>query len=183
MSVDNIYSFLYSWADQILNTEQSLGILIIQSHQNAPAPTQDDPYIVIDYAPNQTRIGRPSAGDVDEGTGERTLVDDFILVVEIWEVNSNGSLLTKLLTSLNRQDIKDLWKANDFAFYTESEVINMPRVSEDDEWKRESMVELTIGTAEGTTELTRHIEDVEYEGTIPAQGRPGDHILEDTVES
>jgi hypothetical protein len=150
------------------------------SHQNIPEVKQDDVFVVIDYAPNREKIGRAAVPGETDGDGKLTMVNDYQYVVEIWEVNGSGSLIQLLLNSIDRQDIKDLWKSEGYAYYgEEGDIQNLPRTQEN-KWKRESMVELRIGTATGTEDQPGYIEDVEYNGTVPAQGRSGNHIITNT---
>lgn len=178
MASDILYTFLYDWADRILNTELSLGITIVQSHQDIPTPEKENPYIVIDYAPNKTKIGSASGGDTDSN-GDRTLVNDYGMTVELWEVNGEGGLLHLLLDSLDRQVIKDLWYTNKFSYMSEGQIIAMPREREG-QWVRESLVEIVINTPEQTEDSPSYIGEVEFTGTLPAQGRSGNHIVTNT---
>ena len=182
MAGASLYTFLYAWVNQVLNTEASLGIEIIQSHQDAPEPeatTATEPrYIAIAFAPSRSRIGRPSAGEPNV-SGVRKLINDWELMVEIWEVNGDGSLLQKLVDSTDRGDIMDLWTTNKFALMETNEIQNLPRRQEN-KWRRECMMELRINTPEETSETSGFIDDIEYTGTIPAQGRAGNIIITNT---
>jgi hypothetical protein len=264
MVEDALYTFLYSWVYRVLITDLGYNLPIIRSHQDAPAPEQDDPYIVIDYGPNRGKIGRFSAGDTGDLStahkyaptfattdinittniititghsfsdndlvsfsttdtlpgglvagvyyhiitattdtfqvsatqggsavnitsvgvgnhtitreGQRTLVNDYLYSMEIWEINGAGSYLQMLIDSMGRQEIMDLWNANNYTLNSQGEILTMPR-TQLNKWKRESLVELFIGGATGTLETPGFISDLEYTGNIPAQGRSGDHTL------
>ena len=77
---------------------------------------------------------------------------------------------------MDRQDIKDLWTASNYTLNTQGEIVNLPR-TQLSKWKLESLVELFIGGATGIVEESGMIKDVEYTGTVPAQGRSGDHAI------
>jgi hypothetical protein len=172
-----IYENIYDWIDQILNQEMCLGFTIIESHQDIPKAKRDEVYMVIQYSPtNIDRIGRPTKTEVDSN-GKRNLINDYVGILELREVNGDGEYLRVLLESLDRQDIIDYWSSKNLSQYTEGSVINIPRIQETN-WKKEALVELTIGYATATKENIGYIENVEFEGTVPSQGREGSHTVE-----
>ena len=168
MSADALYTFLYNLIDYLLNdvSELNLNIPIIQSHQNVPAPSEEDRYIVIDYAPNRDRIGRASSADTNESTNTRKHVNDYEYTTEIWEVNGNGDLLAVILDSIERQEIRNMWDDANFALRRQGDITFIPSDNNEEYWKKECMVELIIGTATETIENAGWIEDIEYEGTF-----------------
>jgi len=176
--VTGINVFLRDWAVLVLNTELSLDVPIIYSHQNAPAPSQSDPYLVITYAANSNKFGRPRTPPPDEN-GETNLVNDYILNIELWEVNGDGGLLVELLNSIDRQNIKDLWNASNYALLSHGSTQHIPALK-DNKWTKEAVLELVISTADQKGEDAGLIENIEYTGEIPAQGRAGEHILTNT---
>lgn len=179
MTADEVYTGLYTWIDQVVNTEPSQSIEIIQSHQNAPEPTVDGKYIVIDYAPTRSRVGRPSATNVDTGTLKRELVNDDELLVELWEVNGNGDELRRIRGSTDRQDIIDLLKSLGLIFWGDEGINVLPRTQEN-RWVREVIMEIRLRIADAVEEESSYIENAEYTGTVPAQGRSGDHTITNT---
>lgn len=179
MTNDQVFSGLYTWINQVVNTEQSQSLPIIQSHQDAPEPTDDGTYIVIDYTPNRTRVGRPSKGNVDTGTLKRELINDDDLRVDIWEVNGNGDELQIIRDSTDRQDIIDLLKSLGIIYWGDEGINAVPRTVEN-KWVRESTMELRLRVADVTEEESSYIEDVEFTGVVPAQGRSGVHTITNT---
>jgi hypothetical protein len=172
-----LYDFIYSWVDQVANTEQSQSYPIIQSDQNAPEPS--GLYLVIGAAPSsRSRIGWPSKGDPD-GSGDRKLINDYVLMLELWEVNGTGDNLRMLVDSIDRQDIQDLFKTVDLVYMGQENIQYVPRTQEN-EWRKECMLEIRLGVGELTIEDSSWIEDVHYLGTIPAQGRSGNHEVKNT---
>lgn len=158
-----LYNFLYEWINLVLNQEFLLNIIIIKSYQDAPAPTGCS-YIVIDAPTGRRKVGSPSAQEPND-KGARNLVNDYEYKIEISQVNGDGELLQLLVDSIDRQEIKDLWRKNNFVYYSQGEIIKIPRLSES-KWKKEAMVELTIGTAVTTVEQSSIIEDIEVEGKV-----------------
>jgi hypothetical protein len=173
---EEIYQNLYDWADQVLNQERCLDMTIIKSTQNVPKPKRNDCYIVINYASNLDRIGRPYRTEVDD-YGKRNLINDYVGILELREVNGDGEYLRVLIESLDRQEIQHLWSSNSLTHYNEGDILQLPRIQETN-WKKEALVELTIGYSVATEDNTGLIETIEYQGTIPAQGGTGNHIIE-----
>lgn len=178
MSAAGIYQFLFDWAKQVLITEAGLTITIIQAHQDAPSPT--GLYLAIEAVPNRQKIGSASFGDVElAGAGPLehevlVMVNDYVLSVELWEVGGTGEALRILLDSLDRPDIQGLWTTAGFSMLVPASPIqHMPNV-QNSRWTKECFVELRIGTAEKTEDLSGSLAIVEIAGTIPAQGRSGD---------
>jgi hypothetical protein len=177
MSNDPVYDFLYCWVDQVINQEMGCNIPIMQSHQPKQEVSQQGTFISIDYAPNRTKVGRSSKCSVDEN-GNRIIVNDYEYVIEIWETNGNGQHLEALLNSLERSEIEALWSENNYVFYgRNTDIINLPRTQENN-WKKECLIELEFGTAKGVQDKTGYINDVGISGDIPAQGRSGEHTVE-----
>jgi hypothetical protein len=165
MTTLELRAILKNWITQILITENGESdLIIIASHQNAPAPS--GPYIVINQSPNsRDRFGRASKGETkDDGT--RVLVSDWVLEMEIREYNGVGDRLEKLVDSLDREDIqRDYFQANNLAHYNQAQVLYVPRLL-NEEWENEALIELQLGKAEGTTETTSFIETVDYTANI-----------------
>lgn len=148
-------------------------------------------YNIISKTTNTFQISATRGGaaiDItDEGVGThtahiegtRTLVNDWDFVVELWEENGTGETLKLLIDSIDRQEIKDLWSTNKYAFRSSTQILNIPRLPQN-KWKKEAMVELTIGAAEATLETSGIIEKTAITGTIPAQGGSGDHTVTPT---
>ncbi len=177
--IDPLYKLLFDWANQILNTEESLGIEVEESNQNASKHSVKDTFIVIDYARVSGRINYASFGNTN-ASGERQIKNNYEGTITIFEVNGNGSLLKKLIETKDRQDIIDLFNSRGFAYISEGPVTPVPRLP-DQIWRRESMVQLLIRSASEITEDAGYIEHSEIEGTVPAQGRSGDHIIDNTI--
>lgn len=186
---DPLFDFLYSWANQVLNQELCLDVDILESHTNAPPPknNQDNqnlkPFITIKYTANKTKIGRASRMPVNDA-GKSEIINDYTLVTEIWESNGTGQLLQELIDSIERTDIQQLWCKNGYAYISQGNIMTIPR-TQDEAWKTENIVEITIATARSTStkDKTGYIDKVNYKGTIPAQGRTGNHNIEESIDS
>lgn len=179
-SVDPLYKLLRDWAKQIFNTEQSLGIKIIESNQNVPKAEVDNIYLVIDYTSGRGRIGRGSHSKADKITAKSTIKNNFLNTISITEVNGNGDLLEELIETTDRQDIVDLFNDRGFAFLTAGDVGPVPRLPEGT-WKKESIVEMNIHSGKTIEYDSGYINNAEANGTIPAQGRSGDHNVQNTI--
>lgn len=148
-------------------------------------------YHIISKTTNIFQVSATQAGsaiditDIGVGThtahieGTRTLINDWDFVVELWEENGTGETLRLLIDSIDRQEIKDLWSTNKYAFRSSTQILNIPRLPQN-KWKKEAMTELTIGAAEATLETPGIIETTAITGTIPAQGGSGDHTVTPT---
>jgi hypothetical protein len=179
-----LYEFMYSYINKVLNVDKKLDIIIVQSHQNIPKQIKEDgdPFISIGYAPNTSqKTGTSYTTEIDD-SGVTENIDDFNNVMEVREVNGNGNLLKMIVRSIGKQENKEYWKSNGFAYMSEGEIISIP-VAPENRMKKESMVEITINNAESDREDTGFIKKTEYEGTIPAQGRSGDHTIQDTIDA
>lgn len=138
-------------------------------------------YHIINKATNTVQVSAIQGGsainltDVGIGThtieieGVRSLINDYDFLVEIWEVNGTGESLRLLIDSMDRQEIKDLWSAGNFALRSQGEIQNLPRLPQN-KWKKEAMVELTIGAAEATLEKSGFISDLEFTGMVSVPG-------------
>lgn len=166
-------TYLKAWITKVLITEGGeVDLFIISSHQNTPAP--DKPYITIQYNGGKSKTGRAAKPDVyfndedgnDPLNGTRLLVSDWGIEIEIRETNGEGDRLRLLIDSFDREDIyNDYFVINKIAHYTNGNVFPVPRLNQED-WIKESMVEIQLGSAEGTRETTSWIDTVQYEGSI-----------------
>lgn len=165
MTASALYTILYTWINSVINpVGTTVPTPIIKSHQDAPAPS--GAYIVISYAPaSRTKIGTPSAGDVN-GSGIRKLVQDYELRVEIWEVNGDGDKLQAIIDSIDRLDVKTYLQSQSVAYLGEEQVQSIPQIEGTDKWRKESMVEIRLGVAEGISDTTSWIETVEFDSNI-----------------
>lgn len=179
-AVDPLYTLLRNWATQIFNTEQSLGLLIVESNQDIPKAKKDDIYLSIDYTSSRSRIGRGYKAKADKITGLSKVKNNWLNTIEIREVNGNGDLLEELVETSDRDDIISLFNEAGFALLTSGPVQMLPSLPENT-WKRESVVELTIHSGKEFEENTGFINNTETEGTIPAEGRAGDHTVENII--
>jgi len=181
LNADTIYNFIYDWVNLVVNTKGGRTIPIIRSHQNSPSP--GDTYITIKYSTNRTKEGRPSidteitpgAEPTDPGT--RNQYQDVLLDVEIWETGADGDFLNELQTSPELDDVLNFFVTHKVTYVTDNGVVASPRLLGSDKWKKESLLEVTLRVADITEESLYWIDDVEIEGTIPAQGRAGNHIV------
>lgn len=173
---DPLFDFLYKWVNQIINQENRLNIEIVESHTGEPQAKQDEVFIVIKYAPVINKVGHEARTPTDEN-GKRSSINDYENTMEVWEVNGIGKTLKMLINSIGRQDIRDLWKKNGYSYLGENNIGPVPNTQEN-RWKRQSLVEFIIGSAEAVQEDVGVIEDVGTKGTIPAQGRDGEHTIQ-----
>jgi hypothetical protein len=180
-NADALYDFLYDWVNLIANVENKRNIKIIQSHENLPTPDNDGDdettsedektYISVGYSGIVGRIGRAFKPTETDDNGKVSIKNDFEKTVEIREVNGDGDLLELLIENIERQDILDLWHKNYVVFRRVESSQKLDRTQEN-EWVRESLIEIVVGFARGTIYKPGWIEDVKYTGTIPGQGRP-----------
>lgn len=180
--MDPVYTFLYDWVNEVLNVQESLGVIIFQSHQNAPEPETKDAFIVIGYAPSRNRIGRPHHSGID-GSDNQKIINDYVYTVELRERNGTGELLELLINSIYRRSVQEFWTNAGYSYMREiSNIITIP-TTQLNQWERESMVEIEILTGRVSEEQIGAIETVEVNGTIPAQGRSGEHTITSTINS
>lgn len=179
--MDPVYVFMYDWAELVLNTQLSLGIPIIQSHQDTPDPVTEDPFITISYAPARRKVGRAHFSPVNPSTEKRNIINDTLFNVELREKNGTGELLEWLINSVDNDVVKAFWKDRGYSYMQQlSDIIPVPRIQQT-KWERESMVEIQILTAKVHEEDLKYINTVKLTGTIPAQGRTGDHVIDSTI--
>lgn len=176
MTTDTLKSFLYKWINQIINTEPATNppIEIIEAYDEGTIPS--DKYISINPQGNWRKIGSSSSTGETNATGEINRINDYEIMVELREIHGNGDLLSAVIDSIERQDIKDLFGENNLTYYEEGLITSVPTL-EQSKWRHESFVELRLGTAKEIVDNTNYISDVDASGTIPAQGRSGDHSI------
>lgn len=161
---DDIYTKLRNWVYHILITEEGLGLPIIQSRQNTPAP--DGTYIVIDRFVGAGNIGRETKVYPPDDEGRTKIANDWEGNVEIWEIDGEGDLLRMLVNSLGRAEIQQTYfQAEGIVTRGVIGVTNIPRL-DDDFWTEQAMFEMRIGFADVTTEQSGWIETVNYTGDI-----------------
>lgn len=164
MTIATLYEGVYAWVKAAIN---DMSIPIIQTHQNAPAPTGT--YIAISYAPTfQNAVGRHGllpTTEVDD-VGKLNQRQDEVSTVEIWEVNGNGDLLRKLTQTIETESIKETLRTNKISVLRIENIQRIPRLEGDAEWARECMMEVQIATAYKLTSDIELIEDVEIINNI-----------------
>jgi len=186
MKATDIYNFIYDWVDLVVNTIGGRSIPIIESHDNAPA--EAGVFITIKYAPMRTKEGRPSIeSDVEvedgapaEDPGTRSQYQDQLLLVELWETDAYGDCLNELSNSGELDAVLTYFCENGFVYVRDEGVKVVPRLQDDNKWKRESMLEVVMRIANVTEETLQWIESVNYTGKLPAQGRTGEHNITNT---
>lgn len=202
LNANSLYDFLYEWANRVLNINESLGfnVEIIRSNSNAPTPSSEnididdddvldnpdeanskpDPYIVIGYTGGLRKIGRGAKPSTIDDTGLATIGNDFEKVIEIREVNGEGDLLEYLIETIDRQDILDFWHNSYVVYRGQGEIITIPSLEDNDDIK-ESIVEITVAFARGSTYKPGYFDDMTFSGTIPGQGSSNEiTITQDT---
>ena len=95
MTHNELYLFLYDWAAFVLDPNTTGVPPIVQSNEDSGAP--DQLYLTIQYNGTRKKIGRANIHDPDEITGIRTQVNDWEVLVNIWETNGDGDLIDALI--------------------------------------------------------------------------------------
>lgn len=167
MTFDQLYEAIYDWVDAVVNEgSPATPVPIIQSHQNVPAPTTGDVYLVIGYTPTTVmREGWADSEDVDVDEETLAVKTDYQGVVEIREVNGSGQNLKMLVSSLLRQDFKDLLSAKGIHYRGEEPIVQLPRL-QDNLWEKESILEIRFGFADEVVYTPGVIETAEISGQI-----------------
>jgi hypothetical protein len=179
MTNDELYNFLYDWAEQVLDPGKTGTPPIIISHENAPAPKVN--HIVIQYNGNRRKIGRVNKTKIDEITETRKHVNDYEVIVDLWESKGGGDLLQSLLDSVELFDILQLFNTNHVSYLGENSPIqSVPRLL-NERWVKESLVSIRLMIPSSVEETNAGIiENIEYTGTVGAQGRAGSHTITNT---
>lgn len=171
MSVDELYSFLYSWCYRVLVTDNSLDIRIIKGDSNRPRPSL--PYINIRKPPISNL--KQGAGNWDSRTdleGKLEYTVTYLASIRIEEIGGSGDSLALLLNSLYMQDILDLFSCNNVSLIDSEGIVDVSAITGDYREKRNSVdikVLYTNATVdqEGITKKNYEagfIETVEIEG-------------------
>jgi hypothetical protein len=160
MTSKQLRAYLKSWIEKVLVTDGGYSVNgIISSNDNGPNP--GGTYLTIQYSPSKYKVGGVARGELNED-GERTSVNDIQADIEIRETNGEGDLLNELVNSLDREDIyQTYFTANGLVCYEQSPVMPIPRILDDD-WIRESRVELNLAFAESISEEFSWIETVPW---------------------
>lgn len=164
----DLYDAFYDWADLVLNQGSSpLNIPIIQSHQNAPAPTGQ--YLVIDFSPaSLIAEGYASSGDAD-AQGKVHRVTDYTILVSFWDVGGSGDALRFLRQSLEWQTIGDTLRASGISFRSAEGIQQSPRLRGESDWVKEYRLGITFGIAVDMPETLGWIQTVELINQIGDQ--------------
>lgn len=164
----DLANFLQIWANQVINTEQSQNIPIIFENQGAPRPVP--PYVVIGSPFGIAIQGAASKGDVrDDGT--RDLIQDLEATVSMMEIGAyansgipnggDGRFLQDLSLSIEREDIKELFRDNGIAYRQEIDMDPLPQEREGI-WDLVQVMDIRFGFAARVIETTSWIETIEY---------------------
>lgn len=159
MTTAALYTFLQTWISGVVTP-----VPVIRSHQNSPAPT--GVYVVVGFSPSTARrIGQAQRLDPN-ATYVRKIANDYECVVEIREVNGVSDNLHAIINSVDRVDIRDLFRTNKVAYLGElGEITRVPEL-EDSTWRPEFMVEVRLGTVDEITDVPNAIETVELVNEI-----------------
>lgn len=168
MTTNELNSFLYTWINKILNTENNLGYEIIFSNRNAPNPSL--PYFVIHDPPVSNQdLGRGNWGKWEftnepQDEGEVCYTKQYEASISLEEVGGSGDVMKLLLNSLNRQDIKDLFSSNKVGFLR-NEPINPATDITEDLITRRAIMDIFVSIVDEGSYDPGYIDTVDYDGT------------------
>lgn len=156
-AVQYAYDVFYDLIDKVLNTDLSLGVTLVQAHQDAPAPAL--PYIAIEL-PAVSQEGHTHSTEVQTPSGNIGRVDNWTGTIGIWQVGGDGDLLRTLFQRLGFQTIKDFMVARKVAIFSTPDTAYLPR-TEEQTWVREWRAEVRFGMAVQANETIGWIETAE----------------------
>lgn len=162
MTPQALYNHLYSWATQFLPIE--LACPIIRSHQDAPAPQADAPYLVIEDSLGWVPQGTTTIGPLVETTPDnysRNLVTDYEVTVVLWELRGQGERLQSLRHSLDLLNCQSLYQSAKVSVLKTGPIQKVPTLL-DSRWLHQHRLELTLGVTGGVSEAINPIETVEF---------------------
>lgn len=165
MTTDELYQFLYAWANTNLG---DLACPVIRAYQDAPPPTTDT-YLVIEDSQMWDPVGQVSRGGLLPGalpnTYTRDLVTDYSVSVILWEVRGRGDRLRSLIASLDMLSVQQVWEAAKVSVMNRGVITAVPTL-QDSRWRQQHRVELTLGVANARREELLNIETVEFINNI-----------------
>lgn len=163
MSVDEVYDALYDWIDYVLNTVGGNSIEIIHGNDNSPKPTK--PYIVMNDPPvSNVKAGSGNWPKAD-GTGKVDYTNQYVAAITLESVGDSGSLLQKIIDTVNRQDVKDLFKTKCIGFLRNESILNLTGLVENI-FERRASIDVFISYVTEDSYVPGYIETVETpEGT------------------
>ncbi|HDY88910.1 MAG TPA: hypothetical protein ENH82_12460 [bacterium] len=85
-----------------------------------------------------------------------------------------------LIETRTRQDIMDLWDRSYIVYRGQGNIIPIPNLTENT-WNKESLVEITVAFARGTTYRPGYFDSVTITGTIPGQGSSNEILIEKNI--
>jgi len=170
MTIDEMYTFIRSWINQILNTQYSLSIPVIFSNENAARPPL--PYFVIhrppisniqlpgeNYCPWQFTNEQTDTGNVEYST-------NYQASISLEEVGGDdGQTLQYLTLSRKQDDILQLWKNNKITLLSQTAIADISDITENVIEKR-AVMDITVIYNVQTSYDPGYIGTVEFSGTI-----------------
>ena len=156
MNSQGLFTFLRNWMISVIPT-----LVVIRSHQNAPAPEGD--YVSIEEG-SWLPIGHASKM-VEDVAQVNPKIFDYSVSIVLWEdANRNPNILT-LTEALEDQDAIDTFKASGVSVLSVGAIQELPRL-QDKDWKRERRVELSMSVCRGHAGDNNKIESVEINDTL-----------------
>ena len=160
MNNKELYDFLFEWMTTVLGED----VIIIQSHQDAPAPKGN--YLTLDCTGSWTPVGATPSHEIgDRFDLPSPRVFQYKGSVQIWETRGLGDNLILLAESLDDTEIKNLFSEHGVSVLRTDGPATSPYLN-DSNWIREHLLTLTMLRARAKIGSLETIETIEVRGSV-----------------
>ena len=166
MTYETLYSFLFDWLTAVLPAQT----LIIESHQDAPAPSGRDVAIEMEgnwdgLGHSAQRVSHDGATTADQVAAFSTRVADYEVALSLIEVDGDGELLRTAIESLETQGVSLTFTDQKVSVLRCDPVLAMPQL-QDKTWRKEHRVQMFLHIARTISDPKTYIETVEIEPNL-----------------
>lgn len=157
---DRIYDLV-----KLMIAQQSVlpDVSVIRRYDNGPRPTPI--YLAFNPNPNIQEIGKAvyvAPTDVDPGS----YIQTYQVSVDIHEIGGDGQYLQLIKQMQYNLNVRQFLESELLSLMNISSVFNIPKLLDDDNWEKESSMEMIFAFTHVTEDTTTYIATVELNNNI-----------------
>lgn len=156
-----LFAELYAWIKGVAGD----GVEVIQSHQDAPAPSGH--YLAIEYEGSWSKVGGTSHMARSAPALPSPNVHLYEGQVQVWEVDGLGDILRDIVESVDR--MAAAFESRGFSVLRAEGPTAMPTLDGDRHWRREHVLTIHMLWARGDEGTTEYIETADIQQVTPEE--------------